>query len=275
MARKLQLLSMQGDPIVKGQIMLKQSIRQMKSLVAAVTLAGTCALGVAHADQLFVQMSGTAPAGGDPNVITNTGGFVIGAAGGNFTLQNPLLVVVGVYNGMGTPSLSFSSTGCTPSCSLAAVGTYGLTGNTATLTSGQNVWDQLGLTGGGSESYTNWAGYDQNTLGLSPTSFSLYAFAIDTSLTSGTPITVSESGAANGSFIAAYGCQVASGPNIYGRRRNNDNNNGGGCSEGNVAQTVFTNTGVINGSVPEPGALALMAAGLLGLGWFVRRRRLD
>ena len=245
--------------------MMKRSIHSMKYLVAAVALAGSCALGVAHADQLFVQMSGTSPAGGDPNVLTNTGAFVIGAAG-NFTLQNPLLVVVGVYNGMGTPSLTFSSPGCTPSCSLAMVGTYGLTSNTATLTSGQNVWTQLGLTENGkgktSESYTNWAGYDQNTLGLSPTSFSLYAFAIDTSLTSGSPITVSESGAANGSFIAAYGCQLSESAS-------------GGCGKGDVAQTVFTNTGVISGSVPEPGAFALMAAGLLGLGWFARRRRLS
>ncbi len=254
--------------------MLKHSIRNLKTLVAAVALAGTCAFGAAHADQLFVQMSGTAPAGGDPNVLTDTGAFVVGAAGGTFTLQNPLLVVIGVYNGMGTPSISFSSPGCTPSCSLAALGTYGLTANTATLDAvHNNVWDQLGLTGGGSESYTNWAGYDQNTLGLSPTSFSLYAFAIDTSLSSGSPITISESGAANGSFVAAYGCQVATSPHVNGLRRNNDNNqNSGTCSEGDVAQTVFTNTGVINGSVPEPGALALMAAGLFGLGWFVRRR---
>ena len=242
-------------------MMFKRSIYNMKVLVAAVALAGTCALGVAHADQLFVQQSGTAPAGGDPNVLTNTGSFVIGAAG-NFTLQDPLLVVVGVYNGMGTPSLSFSSPGCTPTCSLATVGTYGLATNTASLTTGQNVWTQLGLVGGGSESYGNWAGYDQNTLGLSPTSFSLYAFAIDTSLTSGSPITVSESGAANGSFIAAYACHAPDSQLVA-------------CGSGSYARTVFTNTGVVGGRVPEPGSLALMAAGLFGLGWFVRRHRLS
>ena len=251
--------------------MFNRSIGNMKLLVAAVALVGTCALGAAHASQIFVQQSGTAAAGGDPNPLTNTGSFVIGASGspnGKVTLQNPLLVVIGVYNGTGTPSLSFSSSGCTPFCSLATVGpyggAYGLTANTATLISGQNVWTQLGLgtVGGGSESYTNWAGYDQSTLGLSPTSFSLYAFAIDTSLTSGSPITVSESGAAIGSFIAAYACHAPDSQLVA-------------CGSGSYARTVFTNTGVVGGRVPEPGSLALMAAGLFGLGWFVRRHRLS
>src|ERR1041384_33785 len=101
-----------------------------KHLLGAVALTFMWA-GVAHAGiiaddpldpQIFVQNSGTAPAGGDPNSI-NPNSFVIGVAG-NFTLQNPLLVIVAAYNGAGTPILS-STDGHT--VSPAVVGTYGST----------------------------------------------------------------------------------------------------------------------------------------------------
>src|SRR5215471_10037616 len=58
--------------------------------------------------QIFIQQSGGSPAGGDPNTITNPGSFVVGVAG-NFTLQNPLLIIVGVYDGNGTPSITYGA----------------------------------------------------------------------------------------------------------------------------------------------------------------------
>jgi PEP-CTERM motif len=226
---------------------------------------GALALGVlavpAHADQIYIQQSGTSALGGDPNLITDTGAFNVGVAG-SATLQDPLLVIVGVYDGTGMPSISFS--GCTipAACPQATVGTYGLTASTGSLSSGQDAFDQLGLTqAGGSESFTKWSAADQANGFSAPSSFSLYAFSLDTSLTS-SPISIDESGAANGSFIIAFSCKSGTGSS-------------GGCRHtGDVAQTVFTNTGLID-QVPEPDSLALFGAalGVLALGTAKRRRR--
>ncbi len=235
--------------------MSNTSIRRIATATTALALAGALAFGVANAGpQIYVQQSGISAAGGDPNVLTNVGAFTIGVVGGTFTLQNPLLVIVGVYDGIGTPSISFGTT-----APLATVGTYGLGHHTATLTTGQNVWAQLGLPVNGetSESFTNWSTFGDVANGFTaPTSFTLYAFAIDTSLSSTSPITVSESGAANGSFIVGFGCKDTS------------------CSPGKILQSVFTNTGLVKTTtVPEPGVLALFGAGLLGGALLIGRRR--
>ena len=239
--------------------MFSKSSRRILGTTAALALAGALSLGIANADQIFIQQSGSSAAGGDPNILTNLNAFTIGASGGTFTLQNPLLVIVGVYNGSGTPSIDFSSSACMVACPSATIGTYGLTANIATFTSGV-AWDQLGLSGGNSESFTNWSAADIANGLPAPTSFTLYAFAIDTSLSSGSPITVSESGAAIGSFIIAYSCQDGTGTSS-------------GCNTpGDVAQTIFTNSGYVGTTIPEPGVLALFGAGLLGCALVMGRR---
>ena len=105
------------------------------------------------------------------------------------------------------PSISFAGCATPSACPAATVGTYGLTKNTATLSSGQDAYVQLGLTepgsGSDSESFGNWSGGDTANGFAAPTSFSLFAFALNTSLTSGSPITIDERGAANGSYIIA------------------------------------------------------------------------
>ena len=67
--------------------------------VGAALFALVMAAGAAEAQvidpPIFVQQSGTSAAGGDPNLITDTSAFTIGV-GGNFTLQDPLLVIVGL-----------------------------------------------------------------------------------------------------------------------------------------------------------------------------------
>lgn len=228
------------------------------------SLAGT--LDTTLDPQIFIQQSGTSPAGGDPNVISNTGSFVVGVAGSH-TLQNPLLVIVGVYNGSGTPSISFSGCATPSACPAATVGTYGLTTTSATFTalSTGSAFDQFGLASGGSESFVNWSGADVADGFAAPASFSLYAFALNTKLTGVGPISIDESGAANGSFIIAYDCEDGTG------------SSSGCAANGDIGQTVFTNTGLIDAppSAPEPASMALLGFAVLGfaaIGVFGRRK---
>lgn len=241
--------------------MYSTSSRTIVSTIAAIALAGALLVTAANAGQIYVQQSGSSPAGGDPNLILDPAAFTIGLAG-NFTLQNPLLVIVGVYDGMGMPTISFS--GCSGACPLATVGTYGLSSATASMGSGETALGQLGLVGDGSQSFVNWSSADTAAGFAAPTGFSLYAFALDTNLTSSSPITVGESGAANGSFILGYGCNDGTGSSS-------------GCrTNGDIGQSPFTNTGLLDGSsVPEPATLALFAGalGILGLFLSWRRRR--
>ena len=236
-------------------------------LIIALTAPSARATSTSVPDpQIFIQQSGTTPAGGDPNIITNTGAFVIGVAG-SFTLQDPLLVIIGVYDSATQPELS-STTGCTNplNCPLAAVTTYGLTADSATFTSGV-AYDQLGLAAGGSENFVNWTNADLGAGLAAPSFFTLYAFEIDASLVHGSPFTI-DTNAPIGSFIIGYDCELKK-----GKPTGSDS----GCAtSGDIGQTPFTNAGFINtgpiNKVPEPAGLALLGSGLVLIGSLLRRK---
>jgi hypothetical protein len=237
-------------------------------LVLTVALASSFA-GATVDPQLFIGQAGClAPAGGDPNIIGNTDSFCVGVVGQNFTTQDPLLIIVGVYNGDGVPSISFADCTIQSACPAATTGTYGLGSATGTMIAGQDAYTQLGLVepgaGQASESFTNWSAADVTAGFAAPSSFTLYAFALPGNLSSGTPFSIDESGAASGSFVIGFDCKNGTGGSS-------------GCTHpGDVFATPFTNAGLITSTpehkVPEPGGLALLGSGLVLIGGLLRRK---
>ncbi|MGH9407495.1 MAG: hypothetical protein ACRD3D_16875 [Terriglobia bacterium] len=219
----------------------------------------------ATASNLFLCQGCSAPPSA-PTLLTNVNSITVGVAG-SFTLQNPLLIVVGVFNGNGTPSISYSGCATPSACPLATVPTYGLTANSGvsfTSSSGGTAFSALGLSAGGSQSFVNWANLDLTYGFGTPTSFTLYAFALNTNLTSGSPITIDESGAALGSYIIGYSC------------KNGTGSSSGCASNGDRADTPFTTSGIVGATATEPGSLALLGLVLLGfIGLGLRKHAWD
>ena len=237
-----------------------------KSLFILLLLAGLSTL--AFGDQIFVCQSCTNPPGGDPNFITNPGSFDVGLAGKGHTTQTGLLVFVGVYNGTSAtaaPTLTFNGS----SVGLSGLNDWGVTAQQFMMVAGQDAYVDLGLfdiNGGNSETFANW-NLGEAKAGIAPaTSFELFAFDVPTALSGNGSVVLDLTGAGKGSFVIAFSC----GP------KGPDPESGSPCMHGDIADTPFTNAGLITAStstVPEPGTLMLLGSGLLGIAPLIRRNK--
>jgi len=214
----------------------------------------------ALADQIVVCQSCSSAPAGDPNVITNPSSFNMFIEGTGKLDAAPTLIVIAEYNDVGVPTVNVGG-----NLSLAPVGTLGLTANGISYISAPpDVFGALGLTSGGSLNFGNLNTADVALGFVAPSSYTLYAFMFNGSITSFPSLTVGTT-AVNGSFVFGYACTVDSTPNAC---------HTGKPKVGDVSQSVMTNGGLINGNVPEPSSALLLGAGFAGVGlWMWRKQR--
>jgi hypothetical protein len=199
---------------------------------------------------------------GDPNLIGSGDVLDIFQTSGGATIPAPQLLILGVPN---DPTNLFATN---PITGVTYVNPY--PGGTSTagsspsfsfandMTSGEDVYSFLGLSGNSSNSFTNWSAADANINGITASNFGIYELSLSgASLGPKGLINIlfASGSLPLGTFAVAYGT-------------------GGG----KTFDTPFTEAGLTanttsgTSAVPEPGTLLLVGTGLLAAAVGLRRR---
>ena len=208
---------------------------------------------------------------GDPNTISQVAVDVYQNSGGASLLGNPLLLILGIPNNTSNlfstnPISSVTSynpySGGSPvagTSAFATGGTYGLLspvsgGYFGSMTSGEAYsFLTLQTPHDMSNNFGNWFTADQG-IGVTAAGFGMYVFALTTALDGQGLVDIQFSqGLPLGSYVIAYGQTPVTNGKIT------------------IYDTPFTEAGQVT-EVPEPGSLALLGTGLLGLVGMVRRK---
>ncbi len=184
-------------------------------------LGGPAVLQITSTGQ-FCQNGGACVFDNEANPLTGTSLSIFDNQGGSVTLDNPLLLIIGIPNGTIGQSLPTVTSG---NGSLGGADYYhgdwattgadlGFAPSLFNSSSTQDVYAFLGMAQGNtSESFTNWSGADTSAaVGLSSVSdYAIAVYELNAALASKGNVTVDFSSALPlGSVVSAYGCSKAS-----------------------------------------------------------------